>query len=671
MRAKWGRLTIGLLVLGFACVAGFAAFALAGRPAGVEALVNRFAYNGALIIAAAVCISEGLRTRRLSRAWLAIGLGLAAWAAGNLYWVEVIGNDPAAPYPSPADAGYLLAIPGLFVGIALIAKDRAGHFSLANWIDGAVGGLAAATLATILLSPVLVGATEGSFAAVLTNLAYPAGDMVLIALLVWGMIVARTRAAGGLVVLAAGLLIWTGADVGYLYQQATGAYGVPWVDIGWPLGAMLMATAAVASRSLRPSAQRLRRVSVLVPTVSTGIAVLALLLDHFDSLHPVSVWLAAATIGVVAVRLVLSARENDGLMVMLQEDAITDPLTGLANRRRLVGDLEGLFARDGDADCTSMLAFFDLDGFKGYNDSFGHPAGDALLRRVGLRLAKETAPVGRAYRLGGDEFCVLADLRGRDAEAIAERARAALHEDGASFSIGASCGTVLIPDQARTPSEAMRIADREMYREKGRRTTRAEQQTHDVLLSVLAEREPTLGLHLDGVARLAQAVSRELGLDSEQTDLVSRAAELHDVGKIAIPDSVLNRPGPLDEHEWELMRTHTLVGERILAAAPALTEVGRLVRSSHERWDGGGYPDHLAADAIPLGSRIIFTCDAFDAMTHERPYKGACSEAEAFAELRRCAGTQFDPAVVAAFERARPARPTEPPPPLDALVASV
>jgi HD-GYP domain-containing protein (c-di-GMP phosphodiesterase class II) len=132
---------------------------------------------------------------------------------------------------------------------------------------------------------------------------------------------------------------------------------------------------------------------------------------------------------------------------------------------------------------------------------------------------------------------------------------------------------------------------------------------------------------------------------------VARAAELHDVGKIAVPDAIIDKPGPLDPVEWSFVRRHPLIGERILLAAPALRPVARLVRSSHERWDGAGYPDGLCGDEIPLGARVVSVCDAFEAMTTDRPYREAISEDEALDELRRCGGSQFDPMVVEAFCR--------------------
>ena len=188
-----------------------------------------------------------------------------------------------------------------------------------------------------------------------------------------------------------------------------------------------------------------------------------------------------------------------------------------------------------------------------------------------------------------------------------------------------------------------------MYAAKGQRSSSAQRQTQDVLVRVLREREPELGAHLKGVARLAAEIGRAANLQAEELDAVIRAAELHDIGKIAIPDRVLHKFGPLDDDEWALMKTHTTIGERILAAAPAMAPVAALVRSSHERWDGDGYPDRLASEQIPLGSRIIFVCDAYEAMTESRSYRDPISPEDALEELRRCAGTQFDPQLVELF----------------------
>ncbi len=195
----------------------------------------------------------------------------------------------------------------------------------------------------------------------------------------------------------------------------------------------------------------------------------------------------------------------------------------------------------------------------------------------------------------------------------------------------------------------MRIADGRMYLHKNRHRPTAGRQSMDVLLRVLHERDSELGRHLASVADLVEAVGRRLRVPTEQLETLRQAAELHDIGKVSIPEPILSKPGALTDAEWEIVRRHPLVGERILTAAPALGQVARLVRSTHERFDGTGYPDGLEGHEIPLGARIIAVCDAFDAMTSERPYARAMTTEEARRELLRCAGTQYDPEVVEAF----------------------
>jgi HD-GYP domain-containing protein (c-di-GMP phosphodiesterase class II) len=208
---------------------------------------------------------------------------------------------------------------------------------------------------------------------------------------------------------------------------------------------------------------------------------------------------------------------------------------------------------------------------------------------------------------------------------------------------------VVAPTEAATREEALRLADKRMYAEKAGGRPPAGRQVADVLLRTLEERHPDLGQHVGGVADMAAAVARRLGLDDKEVERIAHAARLHDVGKVAIPDAILAKPEPLEPEEWEFMKRHTIIGERIISAAPSLTDVARLVRSSHERWDGNGYPDELAGEDIPLGARIVSACDAYDAMVTDRPYKAAVDSELACAELHRCAGTQFDPAVVPAF----------------------
>jgi diguanylate cyclase (GGDEF)-like protein len=338
-------------------------------------------------------------------------------------------------------------------------------------------------------------------------------------------------------------------------------------------------------------------------------------------------------------------REREAAHDELRHEADTDGLTGLGNRRKLRTDFPPA-AADATPESPLGLVVLDLNGFKGYNDSFGHPAGDALLARLGRRLAA-AVPGGEAYRLGGDEFCTLVPVGPEGLDPLVAASLAALTEEGEGFAISSAHGAVLLPLDATGPEEALLLADRRMYQQKARGRASAGRQSADVLMRVLLERSPDLKGHLDGVSALAAGVGQRLGLDQIALGHLVRAAGLHDVGKVAIPESILTKPGPLDGDEVTFVRRHTLIGERILLAAPSLAPEASLVRASHERWDGEGYPDRLAGERIPLGARIIFACDAFEAMTSgERPYRRPVSAELALEELRRCAGSQFDPRVV-------------------------
>ena len=381
-----------------------------------------------------------------------------------------------------------------------------------------------------------------------------------------------------------------------------------------------------AGREYRDRAER----SAVQATIGSAIAIILLL----------------AAFGFFYVRAQKLARENDRLLAASRHEALTDGLTELRNRRALMNDLE----RELSAPEMRPLALglYDLDGFKQYNDTFGHPAGDALLARLGEHLQAAVEGTGYAYRMGGDEFCVLVPMHARGGEALLRRAAEALSEAGEGFMIGCSYGAAYMPAEASSGEEALRLADQRLYEEKASRST-ASRQTTDVLLTVLSERNPGLSPHLSNVAQLAELTARRLGLPDHEIKRVRLATELHDIGKTGIPEEILNKPGELDEQEWAFIRRHTLIGERIVRAAPSLAHTAQLVRSSHERYDGRGYPDALSADEITLEGGIVAVCDAFEAIISERPYRPPMSIDEALAELRRHAGTQFHPHVVEAF----------------------
>jgi diguanylate cyclase (GGDEF)-like protein len=367
-----------------------------------------------------------------------------------------------------------------------------------------------------------------------------------------------------------------------------------------------------------------------------------------DAAHSRTVATAGTVLAVISLLLAFSVAFQYTLRARRrsQRDATTDALTGLGNRRKLFADMEGGF---GKLDRREPLAvgMFDLDGFKHYNDTFGHPAGDALLARLGNRLAAVIGGRGSAYRIGGDEFVIITAEAG--GENVLERAQEALTERGAGYAVGCSRGSARIL-AGITLEQALHVADERLYANKRSvRSGRSGTGAKDALLQVLAEQNESLVEHLGQVAELAEMTAAGMHLAPREVELTRLAAELHDVGKAAIPASILNKAGALDEAERLLIQRHSAMGERIVKAAPTLEAIGPIVRAAHERPDGSGYPDGLQLDEIPLSARIIAVVDAFDAMTNNRPYREALTSERALAELRLHAGTQFDATVVEAF----------------------
>jgi diguanylate cyclase (GGDEF)-like protein len=327
----------------------------------------------------------------------------------------------------------------------------------------------------------------------------------------------------------------------------------------------------------------------------------------------------------------------------LERAANTDQLTGIANRAALLADLDNI-QRHGDA---VRVALFDLNGFKQYNDTFGHNAGDALLRRVAQALAAAVVP-GRAYRLGGDEFCVISPHDAADH--IEARADQAMTEKGLGFVINASWGSVAFPGECSTVPETLAMADERMYSQKRARQGGALAQTKAALKRLIAERDQTLADHHSRVASLATRVARKLDLPPAQIACICDAAELHDIGLLAIPDSIREKSGPLDHGEFEFISRHAAIGARILEAAEALHDAAAIVRATHERLDGQGYPAHAEGDQIDISAHIITVCDAYDTMTNPQAYRSAMTAKAARTELRSCVGSQFDANVVKALE---------------------
>jgi two-component system cell cycle response regulator len=641
------KIVIGVLALGVLAHGLHSATGI-----GSDALFADWVYNLLMWGAVALCLARTLSVRAERGAWAAMTLSLALWAAGDLTWTLHYNHFGEAPYPNFADVLYIASYPFSYAGLVLLLRARLRPVRPSLWLDGAVSGLTLAALTTALLFGPILAATEGDAAAVTVTLAYPVGDLLMlcsvgVALAITGW---RPGRAWGLVALS--LVLTAIGDVIYSYMENTGAYADgTLLDTFWPASVLAMGAAAWQPR--HRGTVRTEGMAILIPGAFSLMALGLLVYGWIAELPPLAGGLAAAGLLAGMARGGLTFRENVVLLRHSRVEALTDGLSGLANRRRLMCDLEDALA-SATVESGQTLVFFDLDGFKTYNDAFGHNAGDALLARLGHELSVSVSGRGAAYRLGGDEFCLLLDRETNRGAPIVSRAADALSEHGEGFTVTASYGVVQIPSEAESSEAALQMADGRMYAHKDSRRATSRRQARDVLVQVLAEREPELRRHMADVSELAVRTGRELGLEPEQLDIVARAAELHDIGKVAVPDDIIHKPGPLDDVEWRIMRQHTLVGERILAAAPALKAVARLVRLSHERWDGTGYPDSLAGDDIPVGARIIAVCDTYDAMTFERAYATARSHDDAIAELRRCAGGQFDARVVEAFCAANP-----------------
>ncbi len=605
----------------------------------------------AMAIGAALCLVRAAVRPRERAAWLLIGLGVAAWVFGELYFTVVLWSDSSPPVPSPADGGYLSLPPLIFVGLIVLARTRIKGLPKTIWADGVTAGLAAGALsAAIVFKPVLA-AVSGDSLSVATNLSYPIMDLIMLGFIAGVLAVGGWRLDRRFGVIAAGVMCFWTADTIYLIKAAEGTWvsGGPYDPGWWTIAVCCAAAAWMQPRGRATRARSAEAISVAIASalLSLGILVVGTVIN----VTLPAIALASGALLCVLLRLVLTFRAHQTVLRRTTREALTDPLTGLGNRRAFAAALSDRL--DDDDPEPAVLALFDLDGFKSYNDNYGHAAGDALLQRLAAGLEAVIGAEGGVYRMGGDEFCAVLP-GGEVGDALLRAALGVLSDHGDGFSITASLGSVRLPEETGDVEEALRLADQRMYAHKsrGRRANAALEVKH-ALLSALAHRDPELSDHVDDVAELAANVAESLGCDPAQVEAIRIAAELHDIGKIAIPEAILDKPGPLTPDEWTLMHQHTIAGERIILASPALADVAPLVRSSHEHWDGTGYPDRLAGDAVPLGARIITVCDAYHAMTSDRTYRRALSPEVALSELCACAGSQFDPAVVEAFLRLR------------------
>ena len=407
-------------------------------------------------------------------------------------------------------------------------------------------------------------------------------------------------------------------------------------------------------RAYRPAPQRPSRMrrawrkiraferewSVAGPALFASLAATLLIYNHVQrKVTDLVFWLGLALLGAVFTWLVQNNHRR----------ARIDAVTGIANRVQLSYDLTQVLK---DSDESQVLVLLELEGVTDYRDRLGFRASDKLLRAFARRFTAVARGLeGRAYRVDGGQFCALVPAYDRDPSEIAMAIFLSDDDDGAGAEavLGRAHGVVTLPDDATDAEQALQIAGRRLAADRRRQRESAKSQAHDTLLAILNKRHPEMGPHLRAVSFHVQSLGRSLGLSREQLDDLVYAARLQHVGMLSVPDAALESQSHLPAAESILLRDLPAAGAEIIASAPALAPVATLVRSGHENYDGSGYPDGLAGDRIPVGSRILAVCVEYVVLTAKRPDQRQLTEDEALAELRRNAGKRFDPRVVEAL----------------------
>jgi diguanylate cyclase (GGDEF)-like protein len=456
------RRAIGAILFGGAAVVALHDWVGIGGSS-VDTALNGVVYDMVVVCAGLACLLRASRGGRERNAWLLIAASVFAWGAGEIYWTLEIEGNPSAPYPSPADLGYLAFYPLAVAGLYLLVRAHSRHLDPRLWMDGALAALGTAALGVALIFEFVADRTSGSNLEVATTLAYPLGDVVLLSLAVGVVALTGWRPGRTWSLLLAGLAAMATADVAFTLQT----YEATVPDGDWVEPIYLVSAVLIGAEAWAPTATEIRSEGrfdglreVIVPAIVAVTMIALVVMQYFNHASALTTVLWSAAMLAVIGRLALSVRANKRLL----EQVRTDPLTGLGSQARLRIDIKERAQRAGEEPLTVIL--LDLNGFKRYNDTFGHPAGDEMLTRLGGQLRRAAGNEGIGYRLGGDEFVVLTAIAAADRDQLAKRAAEALTARGKGYELSAAWGMATVPEEADSAGEAMQLADVRMYAQK-------------------------------------------------------------------------------------------------------------------------------------------------------------------------------------------------------------